>query len=289
MRTLYVDVYFLINFTVDILAFYFALIFSKCPAKIHRIIISSLLGAFYAVFATVYIGEKRASIFFSLVVFVIMILIISKGIGIYRKVKLSVAFFLFQILIGGLVYYGYGVLDRLFEDFEYTSTGGENKRLLLLSLIILLAIGFLKLVISFLGSVRSEKIAKISIDYLGSEFWFDALVDTGNLAVDPLDKTPVMLINSRLSKRIFGFEILKNHLSIEDSQIKKRIRIIPASFGGNKKILYGIKPDAAYAITKKKKEKISIVIAINNDENNFGGYDALIPFTALEDVFYDIG
>lgn len=287
MRTLYVDVYFLINFTVDILALYFASVFSKCPAKVHRLIISSFLGAFYAVFATVFLTNEKLSLFFSAVILVGIVWISSKGISIYRKIKFSVAFFLFQILIGGLVYYGYCMLDRLFENFEYSSAGGENKNLLLLSLIILLAIGFLKLAFSFLGSVRSEKNAKISVFYLEREFSFDALVDTGNLAVDPLDKTPVMLINSKLCKMIFGFKITKETVETCDSEIKKRIRIIPASFGGNKKILYGIKPDSAYVITKKRKEKISVIIAVNNEENDFGGYDALIPFAALEDVFYD--
>ena len=287
MKTLYVDVYFLINFTVDVLALYFASVFSKCPTKVHRLIFSSLLGAFYAIFATVCITNEKIGLIFSAAVLVIMVYISSKGVSIYRKLKFSIAFFLFQILIGGLVYYGYCILDRLLEDFEYSSVGGENKNLLILSLIILLAIGFLKLVISFLGSVRSEKNAKISVNYLKKEVCFDALVDTGNLAVDPLDKTPVMLVNSKLFEMIFGFEVRKENVEAYDSEIKKRIRIIPASFGGNKKILYGVKPDSAYVITKKRKEKISVIIVVNNEENDFGGYDALIPFAALEDVFYD--
>lgn len=287
MKTLYVDVYFLINFTVDILALYFASIFSKCQAKVHRLIVSSFLGALYAVVATVFIQNTKISLFLSSLIFVGMVIISSMGIGVYRKFKFSVAFFLFQILIGGLVYYGYCVLDRLFKDFEYSSAGGENKNLLVLSLIILLAIGFLKLTISFFGSVRSEKNAQISVVYSGKEYSFDALVDTGNLAVDPLDKTPVMLINSKLCMSIFGFEISKGCFEANRLEFKKRMRIIPVSFGGNKKILYGMKPDSVFVTTKKRKENISVIIAVNNEENDFGGYDALIPFAAVEDIFYD--
>ena len=47
--TLYVDVYFLINFTVDILALYFAAIFSKVPTSTRRLIISAVIGAFFAI------------------------------------------------------------------------------------------------------------------------------------------------------------------------------------------------------------------------------------------------
>ena len=48
MQTLYIDVYFLINFTVDFLALYFASVFSRVPTSVKRLIFSSLLGALFA-------------------------------------------------------------------------------------------------------------------------------------------------------------------------------------------------------------------------------------------------
>ena len=51
LKTLYIDVYFLINFTVDILSLYFASVFSKIPTSTKRLILSSVLGALVAVFA----------------------------------------------------------------------------------------------------------------------------------------------------------------------------------------------------------------------------------------------
>ena len=49
MKTLYVDVYFLINFCVDFLALHFASRFTKIPTGNIRLIISSALGGIYAV------------------------------------------------------------------------------------------------------------------------------------------------------------------------------------------------------------------------------------------------
>ncbi len=287
MKTLYIDVYFFINFTIDLLALYFSSIFCKIPIAIHRLIISSLLGAAYAVAAVVFVIDAPKIYLVSATVLLLMIVIVSNKISVYRKLKYAVAFLLSEILIGGLVYYGYCLLDRLFENAEYTKPGSENRNLLILSLIVLLSIGVLKLTVSFLGSVRSEKNAKLILSCFNKEFVFDALVDSGNLAVDPLDKTPVILINGKLSKRIFGSENLNiDGLSSYRFDLGKRLRIIPVSFCGNKKILYGIKPDYAYAVIGKKNEKIKVVIAVNSEEDNFGGYDALIPLSALEDVFY---
>ena len=287
MKTLYVDVYFLINFTIDILALYFASIFCKTAAKVYRLIFSSFFGALCAVIGSVFIIDSKIMYIVSALTFLIMILIVTKGVTVYRKLKYAVAFLLFEILIGGLVYYGYCLLDRLFENSDCVEVGSENRNLLILSLIVLLSIGVLKLIIYFLGSVRSEKNVKLVVSYLNTETHIEALVDSGNLAVDPLDKTPVMLINLKLGKRIFGQRVLNtDDFSSFDNNLKKRLRIIPVCFGGHKKILYGIKPDSSYAIVGKRREKISIVIAINKEEDSFGGYEALIPLAALEDVFY---
>ena len=48
MQTLYIDVYFLINFTVDVLAVYFAVLLSKITTSRIRLILCGLIGAISA-------------------------------------------------------------------------------------------------------------------------------------------------------------------------------------------------------------------------------------------------
>ena len=48
VSTVYIDVYFLINFTVDLLAFHLASAFTKVRIKNSRLFIASLLSALYA-------------------------------------------------------------------------------------------------------------------------------------------------------------------------------------------------------------------------------------------------
>ena len=48
MQVLYIDIYFLINFTVDLLALYFAAELARVKSTVFRIISSSLIGAFAA-------------------------------------------------------------------------------------------------------------------------------------------------------------------------------------------------------------------------------------------------
>ena len=146
----------------------------------------------------------------------------------------------------------------------------------------------LKLIILFFGSVRSEKNARLAIEYNGHEIKLEALVDSGNLARDPFDKTPVMLINKKTASEIFGEAIsASDDISKFDYSIRSKIRVIPIKRGNINKILYGIKPDSAYVMSGDRRERIAVVLAIDCDEENYGGYPGLIPLTALEDVIYD--
>lgn len=288
MQTLYIDVYFLINFTVDILALYFSAGFAKIPISVPRLIISALLGGTYAVLAIMLISNQMIMYPVSALMLVLMILICTKGVGTYRKAKYAVSFLLFQIIIGGLVYYSYCTLDKVMDGTDLSDIGGENRNLLILSLIVLLSIGVLKLVISFFGSIRSEKSASIVVYHNGKECKFEALVDSGNLAKDPFDKTPVMLINDNKASEIFGENcISENKLMSSDYKTKSKIRVIPVSFGKVNKILYGIKPDAVYALVGNRREKISVILAIDQEGDNYGGYSGLIPLSALEDIIYE--
>lgn len=287
MKTLYIDVYFLINFTVDILALYFSASFSKISTTVPRLIISALIGGMYAVMGILLIENSLLMYPTSLFFLVMMVLITAKGVGTYRRIKYAIAFLFFQIIIGGLVYYGYCALDGLMLTEKIDGLNSENRSLLILSLLVLLSIGVLKLIISLFGNTRSEKCVKIIIKYNGRENITEAFVDSGNLAVDPLDKTPVMIVTVSEGEKIFGDDSkFRNSLESVDYSVKKRLRAIPVSYGGNNKILYGIKPDSAYAVSRKKRVKISIVIAIDCEEDSYGGYSALIPLSALEDVFY---
>ena len=288
METIYIDVYFLINFTVDALALHFASMFSKISTTAVRLITASAIGALYAVMGVLLIEKSEYMFIFAMVFLVLMVLITSKGAGLYRKIKYMIAVVVFNVIIGGLVYYGYCLLDKVFENGELEAVGGENKNILILSLFVLLSIGVLKLFISLFENTHCEKKAELIAFYNDTETHFEAFVDSGNLAVDPFDRTPVMLVNPSLSKKIFGFDAITQETFYNCGyELKKRIRIIPVAFAGERKILYGIKPDDIYIVKGKKTEKISLIIATDEKGESYGGYSALIPLSVLEGVRYE--
>ena len=286
METIYIDIYFLINFTVDLLSIYFALSFLHITSNILRIVLSSLVGALYAVFGVLFISNQAVMYPIAIIILIFIVLIAAKGVSSYRKLKFSLTFLLFQTLIGGAVYFAYSMLNSLFSDFEYKEQE-NNRGFLILSMIVLLSIGVLKLLISVFSGAKSEKLKRMLIEYKDNKIEFDALVDSGNFAVDPMDRTPVMLISNSLASEIFGvdkkiFDFSKCG-SIEE---KKKMRVIPISFGKCKKILYGYRCDSVFVIGKNEKEKIKLVVALDNNNESYAGYPALLPLSALEDIGY---
>ncbi len=287
MQTIYIDIYFLINFTVDLLALYFASLLSKIPVKTSKLIFSSFIGAFYAIVGVLLINNSVWMYPLSAFFLILMVLICTSKISFRRKIRYAIAFFLLQIMIGGLVYYGYCILDDFFAEYNSSSSDVGNRKLLILSLLVLLSIGIIKLFISFFTSAKAEKNVRLLVKFEHRKEIFEAFVDSGNLAVDLFDKTPVMFVTKELGLKIFGIDItLTENLSLSYS-IKKRIRPIPIFRNEKSEIVYALKPDEVFILHKNKQERVSLLVAIDKYSTNFAGYDALVPLSALGEIIYE--
>ncbi len=284
--TLYVDVYFLINFTVDILSLYFSAIFSKVPTTPRRLMISAALGALSAV-GIVFLPEiVLLKLICSAISLFLMGYISTKPVKIKRKLKFIFAFLIFEALFGGLVSFIWGVLDRgLANYFEGIEGGAVNRKMLFFSIIVLLSIGVFKMLVSFFSNIQSEGSVEIEICFLDKTTTIDAFIDSGNLAVDPMDMTPIMLLKKDSASAVLPENII--NLSDPDNiekNARKRIRLIPISRGGATHVLTGVKPDSVKVLKDGKREEIKVTLAIDKEGGTFGGFGALMPAAALDDV-----
>lgn len=274
MQTLYIDVYFFVNFTTDLLAIYCAAYFSKIKSTPTRLISSALVAA---LFACVVVLLNLNSIVFCILIAATASLI--SWIFAYkalfmRRVKFFISFLVFETLIGGAVNFVFLQLDRIlpkfFSEAQYSST---NRKFLVTSIIILLSYGIIKLLLLIFEGTESEKNAEVEICIFGKTETVCALVDSGNLLTDPFSGAPVIIAKRGKVNLLKAYgEILRS----EDNEIKKRLRLIPAKGIGSEKILVGIRSD--YVSLKNSKNRYNdIVIAIDEEEGSFGGYAALIP------------
>ena len=286
MRTLYIDVYFLINFTVDILSLYFASRFSKVPTTSKRLIFASLVGAFCAI-GIVFLPEKpMLKLCGSAVGLVLMGWIAPRGVFLRRRLKFIFSFIIFEALMGGAVSFLWGIFDKYISVvFDGAEGGAVNRKMLLLALIILLSIGVFKMFVSFFSGIESEGSVDIEISFFDNKAVVSAFVDSGNLAVDPMDMSPVLLIKKDLAKTILPENIIElSGIDSLEKSVKKRIRLIPVSRGGQTHVLVGVKADNVKMLKGDREEELSVTLAIDKEGGDFGGYKALMPSAALDNV-----
>ena len=136
MRTLYIDVYFLINFTVDILAVYIALKLSKMQTVPIRLILSGVLGATLATVELFLANNAIIHILLCAVFLFVLSLVACRRASILRRIKFLLLFFVGSFIISGVVNLIYNALDKYANDFfESLDKGNENRKILIFSLI----------------------------------------------------------------------------------------------------------------------------------------------------------
>lgn len=285
MQTVYVDVYFLINFTIDFLALYFACAMTKMPTTILRLLLGGSIGAATAVI-NLLIMHEVIGYFVLLVGFLIMVLFATKKVTLYRRFKLAFCFSVAEMLLGGIVYLVYEFLDeKLASLTDYEVGGSEHRGLLILAVIVLASIGVLKCLVSLFSFSAGCDTVEVDIRIKDRRVVYEALVDTGNLARDPFNMKAVVLIGEDVAETLFGSKIksLDDTVALEEI-IGGRLRLIPVSFGKVRRLLVGFSPDAVYVKTKRGKQEIDVVVAIDKEGGKYGGREVLVPSVVVRDV-----
>jgi sigma-E processing peptidase SpoIIGA len=275
---------------VDIISLYFASLFSKTPTTTRRLILSATLGAFAAV-GVVFLPESMVlKLLIGGVSLILMGVITPKGVGLRRKIKFTFAFLVFESLVGGCVSLIWNLFDKYLSfAIDGLEGGAVNRKMLFLSLVVLLCIGVFKMMVSFFSNIESEGSVELEVTFLGKCEVVTAFVDSGNLAKDPMDMCPVVLIKKELAKKILPVNIIElSDIDRLDRGVKKRIRLIPMSCGGTTHVLVGIKPDMVRVKNKDKYEELRVTLAIDKEGGTYGGFVALMPSAALDNACFEL-
>lgn len=285
MVTFYVDIYFLINFTVDTLAIVFASAFSGVPQRKGRTIVGAMFGSSFAVITVLLPENIVLKLVGGTLGFMAVVMICSGDVSNVRKARFGASFLIFCAVLGGMVTYLFDLFERMLGNslFEL-SEDGINRKLLLIAVAILIAIGLFKLIVAlFSGRAISGSIT-VKIHLLGETFEGEGLIDSGNLACDPMDGAPVILVKENVAEVFLPDSVIS--LSAPDAlplDFKKRIRLIPITGVGGSRVLTGIKPDKTELKLGEKFEEIRATIAIDREGGDFGGYGMLVPMAAVYD------
>ena len=283
MKTLYIDIYFLLNFIIDLVSLHFAALFAGIKSSNKRLLLSALICGFSACLIVI-CRYTFLDIVLTVASLVVSIIICSPKTSPKRRISFAISFLIFLSLVGSMVSFMWNLLKEIFSDYVIENDV-VNRKMLFFALITLLTIGVFKMLISLMGTSKIKTKVCFEIKFLNSTCRSEALIDTGNLVMDPLGMKPVLIIKKELAKSFLPDRIIElTDLDDLEKGVKKRIRLIPISKNGATHVYVGLVPDEVVIYNNDKKQYVDVTVAIDKEGGDFGGFLALMPFSAINNA-----
>ena len=293
--TLYIDLILLENIIMNYIIILATGIVCRVNIKHIRVLLASILGAIYAIL--VYIIDLKIYInpIVKVLISVCMIYISFDFTNVKILLKQLLIFYLTSFCFGGAAYYLlHNINSNMIQSVNGVLIGTYPIKIAILGGIL----GFFIINISFKiiknKLTKKDMIYEVGIFYNEKSSNIKVILDTGNLLIEPITKTPVLIVESEKLKGIIPEDILNNignviyNNSFEniDEEIKIRCSIIPfSSIGKNNGIIIGFRPDYIKIYTEEGEEiRKKVVVGIYNNKIAINGlYSGLIGLNLLNE------
>lgn len=282
-HTVYIDLYFMINFAMDFLCFCLTSWLLSLRKSLLRTTLASAFGALYAC-AALLIGLRGVwSILFDLLICLLMCAIAYYRPKEARAVAVdALVYSAVSILLGGamtaLFYFFNRIgLDRLLGSEQ----DADGISVWLFALIAIAgAIGT-----AFGGRLMrkraTRRACRVSITLGGRTVTIDGICDSGNLLCEPISGLPCIIIEEGTLASLVGRGVAHSLVSGRTDSLGEdilcRIRAIPMRTVSGESICYAIRPDGVRLGTGREIRSVEAYVAISRESMRAEGAKALVP------------
>ena len=287
-ESVYVDLFVLINFSMDFLCFFLTANLLNRPFVITRALLSSIVGGIYADLALFFSAGKLLSFVIDLGVCSLLCAI---AFGQRRKAKELPLFLLVYLAVsmalGGIMTALFQLLNRssILENVEMSEGDG-------ISVWTFFLLALLSGIITFLsGRFFRKKTAKaeatVEIFYEGKQASLSAMSDSGNLLREPLSGKPCIVADIHAMEQVLPREIIlaarANAVSLEKIPVQhaKRVRLVPTKTAAGQGMLLAIRAERIAVDCGKGAHEIDALIALADLGKSADGNEALLPSVLL--------
>ena len=290
--TIYVDIVFFENILLNYIIILSTAIISKEKIKFLRIILSSFIGGIFAIFSYVIEISVTTNIIGKIIISILMMKIAFNQKKIQKFIKTLIFFYLVSFTFGGIAF-----MLLFFVNPQKIIIEGRRLVGIYPIKITLLAsiVGFI--IISIVAKIIKSKLTKSSmicdleISYRGKLKKIRTMLDTGNLLIEPISNSDVVVVESESLKEIISNDILDNINTIingkwldNDNIHSYKLKIIPfSSLGNDNGLLIGFKPDYIKIYSEEEIIRNDIIVGIYNGKLSKNDlYTSLIGLNALK-------
>lgn len=274
----YVDLYFLINASMDLLCLAMTAAILHRAAKRWRLLLAAVVGGAYAVgMLLVGIGGVTGVLLdLCMAVLLAAIAFAARGGRAGQLLRNAGAYALLSALLGGLMTVLYRFLNRLNLPLE--ALQGDGLSAWMFAILAAVA-GFFTLRGGKLFR-RSEATHDVRLEIVvaGRTAHLCALVDSGNLLTDPLSGRSVIVADpEKLTPQLpDGLLDALSHPTDAREPYIRRVRLIPARTATGDGMLAAFIPDRLTVIDGRTRTEVNDLVALSPLGDAAKGFDALI-------------
>lgn len=289
--TIYLDIVLFENIFLNFIIILSTAIISKSQIKIIRIFISSFIGGLFAILNYIININWFLTIILKVIISIVMIKIAFSKSNFRKILKQLMFFYLVSFTFGGIAF----MLLFFIKPQNIIVKSNHLVGTYPIKIAIIAGIvGFIVFIIisRIIKNNLSKKsmLCEIEIFYKGNIQKMKAMLDTGNLLKEPINKMDVVIVEKENLKSIISKDILDNIQNIlkgkmleSDNLHSYKLKLIPfSSLGNDNGLLIGFKPDYVKIYSEEEIVRNDILIGIydgkltkNNSYASLIGLDAL--------------
>ena len=284
-QTVYVDLFFLINFSMDFLCFFLTSRLLSYRFSVKRTLLAAAVGGIYACVALFWGLSGLWSLLADLAACgaISAVAVFRRGNG--REVAgYAVVYAACSIVLGGFMTVLFSLFNRLGLDGMLGEEGdGDGISVWLFALLALISGALSMFGMKLFKRKSTRQRGRVEIMYGDRRIILDALCDSGNLLTDPISAKPCIVAEKEEVKKILpqgvAAVIDNGRLDMLSKRDVGRVRVIPAQTVSGGGILYALKVDRVRLDMGKGWCDADALIALCRLERNADGAKALVPST----------
>ena len=284
-QTVYVDLLFMINFSMDFLCFFLCSKLFGVKLSLKRGILASAVGGAYSVFALFIVAGKMAAFLIDIAVCILICAVCFFRRSSARSLPLYIlVYFAISMMLGGFMTAIFNLVNRL--DLPLDSVESDGISVWMFALLAIISAGITVLGGGLFKKRAIQNNARVCVCYNGKKTVIDGMTDSGNLLKDPISGKSCIIVDtdsmsSVLPKNVFEAAKRGDIGAVRSfgAQDSKNVRLIPTSSATGEAMLIGLKVDEIKIDRGSGEKIVDAIVVLSDIKDSADGNKALIPQT----------
>ena len=286
-QTVYVDIFFLVNFSMDFLALFLASRILSRKVSPLRITLAAVFGGLYACLA-LFLSLESISGMLSFAVDAVACVIMALIATFDRRAKravlsFSLVFGAVSLLLGGAMTALFYAFNKIGVDKWFSSEGETSDSVSVWLFVVLAALScmFALLGGKFLKRKSLRQRGFVEVKYQGKKASIPCICDSGNLLREPISGLPCVLVELDALDGVFSASfrasLKRGDVISLSSREASRIRMIPTRSASGESLLFGMRVDSLSIDMGKGATEVEAYIVFSVVSISADGVKALVP------------